>query len=581
MNKQNTGLEPSESFNALFDLLRYGEEVECPAFEEDSLLESAVIEVSDQVQVKRSMAMLTALGAISSACQGLIDIELPTGKRVPSSLMLLIMAESGERKTSLEGQFFSALRKTESQLQEDFLKELEGYHSELEVWSLMNTSIKQELNKAQKAYLRKPNLANQQHVDQLKQEFEKHKNAEPRKPKQPKFIYEDVTPSALLRGMQNHNRNACLVSSEGNNVFRGHIISDLSTLNGFWDGSDIPVDRTSSESFILRDARLTMMIMAQKVVIDEFVRKRGGEATGLGFWARFLVIKPMPMAGKRKFQNNSDCPHLQNFKHRLSICLDKLSGLENENYEKNIIKFTPSAISLWKDLSGKIESEMGGGGIYEFYPEHASKLMDNVSRIAGLIHYFESFDDSGNNGDYKIDYKTLKFSYELALYCSNHYLKTLAGTPEVVSDADVLVKQIFQYGYSSGTIEKDYVFKNEKYNDLRRGRRVRFNRTDVTRSGVSALRDRSRFERAMFFLIRLGHVSKENKDGYKPYIFSETIGPEVGRDGPKIRNGQVVEVKRLPRYEYQVYFNPEENNRIEYERRYGLRYYILVDKYDK
>jgi hypothetical protein len=579
MNNQNNKAFPDESFYEIFDRIRYGKEVECPHFAEHSILEAAILEASEQVQVKRSMATIAALGAISSVCQGLIDIELPTGKRVPGSLMLLVLAESGERKTSLANQFFGTLRKQESHLHESFKEAEKKYKTDLEIWSVSQNAIKQELNKAQKARIKNQDEANLNEVERIKQEYHNHTELKPVKPKQPKFIYEDVTPAALLKGMQNHNKNACLITSEGSNVFRGHVVNDLGALNSFWDGSEVPVDRASGESFILRDARLTLFIMAQKVVIDEFIIKRGSEASGMGFWARFMVVKPEPMSGKRKSQEKSDSPHLEIFKHHLSCCLDKLIEAEQDGQERRVVKFNAPSNHLWKKLAKKIESEMRGGGIYEYHPDHASKLMDNISRIAGLLCYFES---SCDDKEPIIDVATLEYAHDLGMYCSGYYLKTLASIPEVVEDADRLVCDILRYLRKDKYKTQDPVIITDKeHGKVRAGLEGFFNMSDVTRSGYSPLRNKERFERALLFLMRLGHVDKVAENyKEKQYRFCESIINYSGGDGPAIRNGEVVEVRSLPRWSDQVMCSPYENDRNDYSRIRGRKFYILVEKYN-
>ncbi|WP_414927279.1 DUF3987 domain-containing protein, partial [Pseudomonas zeae] len=71
-----------------------------PCFLEHSLVEAAVTEAARELQVSREMAMMCAFGAMSMACQGHVDVQMPTGHQVPTSLMLLTIADSGERKTT-------------------------------------------------------------------------------------------------------------------------------------------------------------------------------------------------------------------------------------------------------------------------------------------------------------------------------------------------------------------------------------------------------------------------------------------------------------------------------------------------
>lgn len=52
-----------------------------PKFDEASLFQAAVTEAAGAVQVAPEMAITSALGAMATACQGLIDVRLPTNHK--------------------------------------------------------------------------------------------------------------------------------------------------------------------------------------------------------------------------------------------------------------------------------------------------------------------------------------------------------------------------------------------------------------------------------------------------------------------------------------------------------------------
>ncbi len=63
-------------------------------------------------------------------------------------------------------------------------------------------------------------------------------------------------------------------------------------LNVLWDGGDLSVGRRTSESFTVRNARLTMGLMVQPETLRAFFAKNGLLARGCGFLVRFLVSWP-------------------------------------------------------------------------------------------------------------------------------------------------------------------------------------------------------------------------------------------------------------------------------------------------
>lgn len=78
------------------------------------LLSAAINEAEINIQAPRGLVINSALTAISIALQGLIDASKPNAQRVPVSLMLLAIANSGERKSTAESVFLKPIREFQS-----------------------------------------------------------------------------------------------------------------------------------------------------------------------------------------------------------------------------------------------------------------------------------------------------------------------------------------------------------------------------------------------------------------------------------------------------------------------------------
>lgn len=74
------------------------------------LLSAAINEAERNIQAPRGLLINAAFTAISIALQGLIDIKKPNDQKVPVSLMLLAIANSGERKSTVENVFLRSIR---------------------------------------------------------------------------------------------------------------------------------------------------------------------------------------------------------------------------------------------------------------------------------------------------------------------------------------------------------------------------------------------------------------------------------------------------------------------------------------
>ena len=540
-----------------------------PCFREHSLFEAAVTEASRERQVSREMAMMCAFGAMATACQGYVDVQMPTGHQVPTSLMLLTIADSGERKTTTQNYFFGTInalndaahRQNEAAMAEHRVVHRLWYtdmrHLEREYVTFRRQNDEAEAEKARKAY-------------------EAHVRAEPRPPRSGKFLYEDTTPQALVLMLYENMPNACMLTSEANSIFSGKALGELDKLNTLWDGSSVIVDRISREGFTLQNARLTLALMAQPSVIARFMGRRGEEARGTGFLARFLVAKPRPMAGSREPRTLSELPRQQAFNARLRERLE--TGVPQT---RHILRFSEAAAALWYEHSRYLEAQMRENGLYHYAKDHASKLLENVSRLAAILHAFEY----GLDSDREIDAFTLTFCWTFAQLCSQHFTEYLANEPPLVADANVLVNFLLRMAAEEPRNDEDA--RNKKAakhkealrdnrplpyeplpNRLRPGIQTHFTLTTIKQRGPTCFRGRAnaeRLEATLDLLIKLGHIKKEGS----LYRFSEALLLTSGE--PQLKNGEIVTIKELPLFREQEYWIPERRHGLTHAPFYAIR----------
>ena len=540
-----------------------------PCFREHSLFEAAVTEASRELQVSREMAMMCAFGAMATACQGYVDVLMPTGHKVPTSLMLLTIADSGERKTTTQNYFFGTInalndvahRQNEADMAEHRVVHRLWYtdmrHLEREYVTFRRQDDKAKAKKARKAY-------------------EAHVRAEPRPPRSGKFLYEDTTPQALVLMLYENMPNACMLTSEANSIFSGKALGELDKLNTLWDGSSVIVDRISREGFTLQNARLTLALMAQPSVISRFMGRRGEEARGSGFLARFLVAKPRPMAGFRESRTVFELPRQQAFNARLRERLE--TGVPEK---RHILRFSEAAAALWYEYSQYLEAQMRENGLYHYAKDHASKLLENVSRLAAILHAFEY----GIDSDREIDAFTLTFCWTFARICSQHFTEYLANEPQLVADANLLAHFLLriavnEYRNSEEAQDKKKTKQKEALRDnrplpyeplpnhLRHGIGTDFTLTTIKQRGPTCFRGRAnaeRLEATIELLTKLGHIKKEGSF----YRFGEALLLRSGE--PQLKNGEIVTIKELPLFREQEYWIPERRHGLTNSPHYAIR----------
>ncbi|GGM23597.1 hypothetical protein GCM10009425_38080 [Pseudomonas asuensis] len=521
-----------------------------PRFHEHSLIEAAVREAVRELQVSYEMAYMCALGSISTACQGRIDVEMPTRNKVPASLMLLTIAESGERKTATQNYFFAGIHALNNEAHRAHKAALSEHRIQHQIWTIRKRLLERIYNKSA--------VGEDERATRIAHEaLEEHVRSEPQPATSGAFLYEDTTPQALVQMLDVNNPNGCLLTSEASSIFSGKALGELDKLNTLWDGGTVNVDRVSRGNINLEGARLTLSLMAQPSVIAKFMAKRGEEARGTGFLARFLVVKPRSMAGQRVHVSGQQHTQFrqQKFNARILECMK----LTVSSSERQVLRFSEPAADFWYECSQYLEQEMQENGLYYYAKDHASKLLENVTRLSAILHAFERSSEL----DKDIDRATLEFAWNFALVCSKHFIENLAGEPQLVTDANNLAHFLIRLlppGESRPAIQRrsNSLQPSSLYeslpNNLVKGEMVSFTLTDVKQKGPSGLRGRANAERldaAIKLLNKLGHVEKVRSQ----YKFCETILLERGE--PRLKNGEILTIKELPLFTEQVYWSPK------------------------
>lgn len=385
------------------------------------LLKGAVDEAENNIQAPRPLIFAGALAAIAISVQGLFDVRKPIGQCVPISLMMLSIADSGERKSTAENIFFEPIREFQKRKGIAYQAELKEWGLRLKIWDTKEKEIIKQISKLARD--------GECSKDAERRLFE-HERSRPLKPKQLKMLYEDSTSEALFLGLHQNLSSAGLVSSEGGGVLNGRALTDLSKHNAIWSGDSITVDRKTVESYEVNGARLTVSIMAQKSSFDEYIRRNGEKSRGSGLWARFLVCHPRSTQGTRLLKNGTiSWQHRNKFSTRLNGVLESnVALLKDPHRERQIINFSPEAGEMWMGVYNSIESEIKAGGRFHQMGDHASKLADNIARVAALLHCFEGYE-----GD--ISCATLRFSVDFCLWCSDEFYYLFLPTPQEELDA--------------------------------------------------------------------------------------------------------------------------------------------------
>ena len=204
-----------------------------PQFPADALgpLKQAALAIQSKTQAPIEICAQSVLAVATLAVQAHIDVELPGGGTKPVVNMFVSIAESGERKTSVDKIALAPVRGIESQWNNDHKLATADYENRLVAWKTAPHWREESAAPEMIAALGQIGL-------------------EPEAPPHPMLICSGVTPEALVLHLEKGRPMAGLFTAEGGILVGGAAFTDESRmrtaalLNCLWDGE--PIRRPAS-----------------------------------------------------------------------------------------------------------------------------------------------------------------------------------------------------------------------------------------------------------------------------------------------------------------------------------------------
>ncbi|MDD5759169.1 MAG: DUF3987 domain-containing protein [Desulfobulbaceae bacterium] len=353
------------------------------------IIGAAVSEVVDFVQCPVALGACSALAVVSTVCQGLVDVRRAETLEGPTSLFLLAIADSGERKTTVDGHFSKPVYQWGAEQKEAARPALQKYEAEQAAWEAKKSGLLSAIKDASKS---------SKATEELERKVAALELEKPNQPKIPDLTFGDSTPEALAYRLAHGWPVGGVLSSEAGTVFGSHAMGkdsamrNMAMLNTLWDAKELKVDRRTSPSYTVRGARLTMGLAVQSETVRAFLEGSKGLARGIGWLARFLIAWPESTQGGRMFKDPPEnCPHLAKFHRRLGTLLDlPLTFNDRDELEPNMLELSPEAKAEWVAFHDYVEAELRPGRDMAEAKDVASKAADNAARLAALFHLFEN-----------------------------------------------------------------------------------------------------------------------------------------------------------------------------------------------
>ena len=418
------------------------------------IIREAVLEYQSFGQQPMPMVAQAALSAASAACQGLADVRRDDVLVGPISLSMMAIAESGERKSSCDTVFLKPIREVTDRKRVAALEKERWYTEDLAVWEAQRKRLHSEAAKFKTQAATKSGDTKQsalEKLDNIKDQIRIHLNDRPKPVRVPTFFYSDITPQGIGRQLNENDFVGSVWESEAGVTFGSvgmsapnFVTQSLGTLNKLWDGAALDAIRADSgRNFRVYGRRVSVNLMIQPVVLNEYLINAGKTARGSGFLGRFLITAPPSTMGTRVYQAPpSQMPACTRFSDRLEKLMSEELPLNEPGTELLLpmVGMNEPARANWIDFVNDVEQKLSADCDFYEIRDAAAKAGDNAARIAAVFHLLANRTEVDD-----IDEHTMRSAITLMYWYLDEFNRALkdASPPEVL-DAEILLSWLLK-----------------------------------------------------------------------------------------------------------------------------------------
>lgn len=358
---------------------------EAPAFPVEHLppiMREAVAALIEHVQAPPALCAHSIVSAAMLVTQALANVDIPPlGGPKPLSLLMLVVAVSGERKSACDSLALTAVAEHEAELRQEYETQAVAYKAARAAFEAEKKHIERD-----------GKLSPEERRDRLMHLHE------PEAPLLPVIRATEPNLEGLLNLLSNGRASVGIFTSEGGQFLGGHGMGEeartrtITGISALWDDGSAQRVRAKEATF-LSGRRVGISLAAQPKVASSLLTDE--LAKDQGFVGRFLVTMPDSTIGLRKIRASDPRGDRRLIEfHRqcrrlLGIPLPLRDGRRNE-VQPVALTLSPEAWTVWQGLAQSIEDDCGADGKWLPVRSAALKLSENVARLAGILTVFES-----------------------------------------------------------------------------------------------------------------------------------------------------------------------------------------------
>lgn len=347
-------------------------------------LHNAALAIHHGTQAPLAMCAQSALAAATLAAQAQRDVILPGGGRKPLTGIFASIAESGERKSSVDRVALDAVYQVEQEWRQQSEGERLAHMNDKAAWDSARDKVKRGKNDMATA---------RNALDAL--------GPEPKAPPHPMLLVADPTPEALTLHLGQGRPMAGVFTAEGGLLIGGAAFNDearmrtAALLNTLWDGDPIRRLRVGTGEKFLPGRRCSAHVMLQPVVADTLF----GDSMldGIGLLARMLIVAPNSSAGTRLYREPDRGTDLvlNDYNNRLAYLLKRQLVTRPDMpdaLDPPPMRLSPEAKAVWIRFHDECERAIAPNGRLSTIRAFGAKLPEHAGRLAAVLTLFDDPD---------------------------------------------------------------------------------------------------------------------------------------------------------------------------------------------
>ena len=350
-------------------------------------IQHSIAEIQHQTGAPSALIAVSLLGAMSTATQWRYDVRLLHGAVRPTSLIVVALADSGDRKSTVDRLVFKQHYALEKQIEQLAAARNQTSKTDLELWLALRKRLIKEITKRELTY---------DDVDEFRTRLREHEANKPATARAATLMLANATERAFIEAIEGDGQIVTLISDEGATLINSPLFASSAVLNQAWDGNPkISVNRAKEDQVVARSPRVSVIMKIQPAVWSKVMASKRGQAMrDNGFCARMLLALIDSNQGYRppSPMNDYDGPSqfYESVDHLAQTHLARMKSLVPVALE--ILELSPGAKYALSRKVAAMEPRLAVGGALYDSRDFASKYAEHVCRIAAALHAFTHTD---------------------------------------------------------------------------------------------------------------------------------------------------------------------------------------------